>query len=336
MARITLQTVAALVFTLAAASADTSAGATSQALGSLVKRSPEGKVLLGRSKEVEGSTAGDDLKNVQPHVPEAGGSLVQRSAQGKILLGRKKQGDAELSAPPKKKTTTSSIYVIGDTHGDFNYLVRCLLATDRFRVEHGQLVWKAKQKTSEFEVVVLGDFIDRGTFSRSNALLLKRLTYDKDWGAHLVVLLGNHEEGTLMADVDLIGRSHRNENFGDWSIENRAADLRATNGERLRLMRWMRKRQVTHLAQGVLMMHGGLRKIIAEDAKTYSPGECRANGATCGEALTGFINREASKHYAQFHECIQRQDRTNSTQSDLSEQPKAPLCSSGPAFANGP
>lgn len=204
------------------------------------------------------------------------------------------------------------LYAIGDSHGDKNYLTRCLLATERFILDEDEVIqWKPPKDEDNFEVVVLGDFIDRGVLSRENVMLLKRLdeTQPKK-GGRLVVLMGNHESMMLRFKTT---HAHKSGWSNGWKRKAREANLTSSEGEGLELITWLRTRPVVYLTNGALMMHGGLSDpIAAKVAKELKSTECVQEGVRCGEAAMELINAKAFEFYEKLHTCYQEIDEKGS------------------------
>lgn len=224
-------------------------------------------------------------------------SIVEGVVAGITAAGHETSATADMD---------SLLFVIGDSHGDKNYLVRCLLATGLFKLDQAakDLVWNpGMYAETNFEVVILGDFVDRGIFSRECTLLLKALSENETWGRHLVVLMGNHESMMLRYRMKYAQEA-------GWSEDSRHEDLKATEGSQHDLVFWMRKRPVVHLSQGMLMMHGGLSKTVATAVLEDLEGsECQTAGQACGAAAMDFINAKASEHYERVHQCVQASRR---------------------------
>eukprot|EP00928_Gymnodinium_smaydae_P081118 TRINITY_DN64693_c0_g1_i1.p1 TRINITY_DN64693_c0_g1~~TRINITY_DN64693_c0_g1_i1.p1 ORF type:complete len:449 (-),score=39.33 TRINITY_DN64693_c0_g1_i1:126-1472(-) len=208
------------------------------------------------------------------------------------------------------------LHVIGDTHGDENYLVRCLLSTELFYLSSTTVEWRSDlAKFPKFEVVILGDMIDRGLSSKKVLQLLARLNKQEPFGKHLHVLLGNHEDMTLrylMKEWVDLGVAHYM--VGDWDMNDRKMALRAKLGtEDYKLIEWLRTRDVAYLHEGTIMMHGGLSSevvnhYIKKEHMPYSAAcavRGAARGAGCAASLVDFFNNDAKRFYDEMHECIQ-------------------------------
>lgn len=184
--------------------------------------------------------------------PLAGAASASASASG--------DGIAALEAAAPKAPTPEAplapgqaaytIHVVGDSHGDYNYLARSLVSTGRFEIldTTGKIGWKAS--ADKFEVVVLGDVIDRGTHSVKNLQTLKNLSESDGADGRLTVILGNHEDMYLI----------QSQQFGDpWDRAARADMVRASGSEEAELHNWVRDLPLVRISKGVLMMHAGMQ-----------------------------------------------------------------------------
>lgn len=97
----------------------------------------------------------------------------------KRLLGRPAAG-------PRHIPEGLRVYAVGDIHGRLDLFERLLK-----RIEADRARW-----TGEAEIVLLGDYVDRGPDS---AALLERLAGDLPGWAHWTLLKGNHEQAMLDA-----------------------------------------------------------------------------------------------------------------------------------------
>lgn len=188
------------------------------------------------------------------------GSCTVKSAEALAKLGKD-----YVEAPAPK------LHVIGDTHGDLGHLVLSLLSTGRFQItserSSPKLVWKQMVTKEEFQVVVLGDFIGRGTHDLQALCLLKRLVEHRVWGKHLVVLLGDHEDMLLTgsafyprADGGTIGVKG-NPIWHGWDVE-------AAVRNKSPWVAWLRNLPIAHDFNGVLLVHGGMSQRVWDQVRT--------------------------------------------------------------------
>eukprot|EP00928_Gymnodinium_smaydae_P059782 TRINITY_DN43204_c0_g1_i1.p1 TRINITY_DN43204_c0_g1~~TRINITY_DN43204_c0_g1_i1.p1 ORF type:complete len:456 (+),score=27.05 TRINITY_DN43204_c0_g1_i1:122-1489(+) len=206
----------------------------------------------------------------------------------------------------------TALHVIGDTHGDENYLVRCLLSTELFYLNSTTVEWRADlAEFQNFEVVILGDMIDRGLRSKKVLQLLARLNKAEPFGKHLHVLLGNHEDMTLRYQMqEWVNLEVGHYMVGDWNMTDRKVSLRAKSGtDDYELMEWLRNRKVAYFHEGAILMHGGLSEEIlyyytGMSNMSYSAA-CAVGSTECAARLVDFFNNEARHFYDEIHDCIQ-------------------------------
>lgn len=192
---------------------------------------------------------------------------------------------ASCVAPPQV------LHIIGDTHGDENYLFRSLLSTKALTVKNGILTWK-ENLTDNLEIVILGDVVDRGHLSKQNLITLKRLSEHEKWGPRLRLVMGNHEEMILSGDSRYAS--------GDFDHDKIKKALFAKEGsEDYDLLEWLRSLPVAHFRQGLIMMHGGLERSSMLMMKQQLAGKglpCETDGPACGAAVVMSLNA-ASRMY---------------------------------------
>merc|ERR1712232_165313 len=158
------------------------------------------------------------------------------------------------------------VHVFGDTHGDYNYLVRCLLSTGYFALRDKELIWRPDLPHSQWEVVIAGDQINKGVHSFENLLLIKRLSEDEIWGSRLVFVMGNHEGVFLELGNHFAGDPKKQADL--WTAEKRWSDYSATNGSGEEIITWMTERPPLYIAgkwssnNSVLIAHGGLSETL--------------------------------------------------------------------------
>merc|ERR1719336_696373 len=212
------------------------------------------------------------------------------------------------------------MYVIGDTHGDENYLFRTLLSTEKFEINGtNHIQWRTDLNESDnFSIFILGDMVDRGHLSKKNVLTARRLLEDPKWGKRLTYLLGNHEEMLMTKDTRYLAPLvNKKTKLKHPSIENDFTAsgidkaLRGKNAETLEILQWLGTRDVIAIANGMLMMHGGLSKKLFEtvvkrlrgphfeacEFNRYGEDPTPEQAKRCGEALVAFMNKEAQTWY---------------------------------------
>lgn len=197
------------------------------------------------------------------------------------------------------------LHVIGDTHGDHNYLVRCLLSTELFALVGGQVSWRSDLRVEpKWQVVVLGDMINKGDASLKVVRLLKELSDDSRWGSRLVVTMGNHESGMLRLWGGYIDKGEKTDK---WTGRKRFEDLKSRAGEGFKLMSWLYDLPVVYMNRGVLLMHGGLSEKVSRELTRHTSlsSSCVKKGEPCGRAMVDFVNALARAYFRRVHVCIQ-------------------------------
>lgn len=233
------------------------------------------------------------------------GALAARLSDHKLDLASE-GGDFSSGALPV-------IHILGDTHGDENYMVRGLLSTGRFelgarRRRAGSLRWRRDLRQGDnFEIVILGDVIDRGTLSHECLLTLKSLTEEKPWGDSLKVLLGNHEGMMLRWSMKYGRLDAKTGGWGD--AERETAHAAADGTVNYDLFEWLVDLPVMRFSNGVLMMHGGLSLPVFEYYRNRAP-QCERNGTACGSQIVKFFNSRANTYFRQIRACVQEGNKT--------------------------
>lgn len=151
------------------------------------------------------------------------------------------------TVPPSVLTGVDSLFVVGDTHGEYDNLDRLLTSAGLVDAEGH---WSGGHK----HIVFLGDLFDRGPDVTRNLWFLYRLQREAEragGGAH--VMLGNHE--TMVFTNDLRYTAPK---------EKLAATLQGTTYPKLFdirhsvLGRWLAVQPGMMKIDGILLAHGGV------------------------------------------------------------------------------
>lgn len=163
----------------------------------------------------------------------------------------------------------TQLLAIGDVHGCGRLLIAMMRA---FQTASAALLPPARSR----EVVILGDFIDRGP----NSLSVLRALYGSRNQDGMTVLLGNHE-ATLLACID--GRASPHDGWldfggdaclaslgleppGPWEPEEAFRNrLVAAIGENV--VDWLRSRPLSYTVGDFLFCHAGVRPGVPLDAQ---------------------------------------------------------------------
>ena len=140
-------------------------------------------------------------KRVTPLAP---GATITISAVGKVPAFSVKLRPAEPLAPEVVTTKdNASLFVVADTHGEYEILVQMLTA---HRVVDRALKWSF----GNGRLVILGDVFDRGAHHTEILWLLYALeaqARQAGGGVHLV--LGNHETMVMRGDLRYLNAKYR-------------------------------------------------------------------------------------------------------------------------------
>eukprot|EP00928_Gymnodinium_smaydae_P046950 TRINITY_DN312_c1_g1_i1.p1 TRINITY_DN312_c1_g1~~TRINITY_DN312_c1_g1_i1.p1 ORF type:complete len:584 (-),score=54.90 TRINITY_DN312_c1_g1_i1:62-1813(-) len=229
---------------------------------------------------------------------------------------------------PKSQIKEQLLHVIGDTHGNEAYLVFCLLSTGRFSLEAGNakaiplsddkehgIAWRDGDKN--FEVVVLGDMIDRGSHSVQNLRLLKALSEHPDALGRLTVIMGNHE--ALLLEHKQQWKKNRSGNgyaSDAFSQDDRWAAMAKQPGDQeYELWNWVRQLPLVRIAHGIMMVHGGMSGKVYSDLialpemmhenclamdEPPTDQDTAESSKQCRKYLEQFVNDKAKEHFAEM------------------------------------
>jgi len=160
---------------------------------------------------------------------------------------------------------------------------------------------EGETESDDFEVVIAGDAIDRGSKSREILDLIRMLQKHEQHGSKLIFLLGNHEEYLLRyawEQSDQWARAY------DWAFKNYKALFNAGNGTAdYMLLGWLRSQDVIYKNGRTLVMHGGLQPKYVDSIKK----ELTATGTrTDADKIVEKINQEAHQKFKGIWECVQK------------------------------
>jgi len=215
-----------------------------------------------------------------------------------------------------------AIYALGDSHGDFGFFVEEMLSTGKFVIDppnpNGTLKWNPELSDNNFQVVLLGDYIDRGTRSKAMLCTLLRLKRDERFGDNLVPLMGNHESMLLRFKYSQAGTIPGNDLPADLRVGMFISEAYSLDeschfeDERGRWSRdlysWMTTLPIIHLAEhpdgGALFMHAGLSLPVVE--KTIAAGRVAlgSDSLKTPSELIDYINSGARKYYGAVKDAV--------------------------------
>ncbi len=156
------------------------------------------------------------------------------------------------------------VYAIGDIHGRYDLFCRLMRMIEEDAARRG---------AAETQIVILGDFIDRGSGTAKVIAVLSALRA----GAGLIVLKGNHEAALIeglhgnpaaLASWIEFGGDETLRSFGAtdddiWPADpgQLAANVRAIIPARV--IRWLSGLALSHRAGAYLFVHAGVRPGVA-------------------------------------------------------------------------
>lgn len=149
--------------------------------------------------------AGGPFRSVTTPLAQAHRAAFPRPRAGEVLLRFGSDSDARLHEmaivltpprrPPVSFTRVDSLYIVGDTHGDFDALVRGLQRADLIDENHR---WIGGRR----HLVFAGDLTDRGPDVLALLWFVYRLEQEAARaGGRVHVVLGNHEIMVLLGDL---------------------------------------------------------------------------------------------------------------------------------------
>jgi hypothetical protein len=153
----------------------------------------------------------------------------------------------------------SSLFVVADTHGEYEILARQLR---EHRVVDDKLSWSFGRG----HLVVLGDVLDRGPRQTEILWLLYKLEAEAakaGGGVHLV--LGNHEAMVLMGDLRYLNPRY----LETTRVLEVGAYSELLGGDSL-LGQWLRSRPALLRINDQIFLHGGLSRALADSGMTLS------------------------------------------------------------------
>ena len=184
----------------------------------------------------------------------AAGASITVKAVGKFpAFTVKLRGPAKAAADEIRTSGKAPLFVVADTHGEYEILVAML---QKHGVVNAQLGWKFGRG----DLVVLGDVFDRGPNHTEILWLLYQLEAEArsaGGGVHLV--LGNHETMVLLGDLrylnpkyvqtaQLLGVSTYSELFGATSV----------------LGQWLRTLPTVLKINDLLCLHAGISRALVD------------------------------------------------------------------------
>jgi hypothetical protein len=189
--------------------------------------------------------------------PVKEGDTLTIAAVGAVPAFTVKLRPPAVDSPGSVEARDATLFVVGDTHGEYEILVGMLRAHN---VVDARLRWKFGRG----HLVVLGDVFDRGP----NHLEILWLLYELEaqsakagGGVHL--LLGNHEIMALTGDLRYLNPHYA----GSAQALGRASYAELFAADSL-LGQWLRSKPAMLRVNGLLCLHAGVSRALIDSTLT--------------------------------------------------------------------
>jgi hypothetical protein len=203
---------------------------------------------------------GDDASPVVREQAVAVGREIGVAAVGTLpAFNVTLRAPATLASDEVKLPSGTSLFVMADTHGEFQIAVEMLT---RQKVIDPQLRWSF----GKGHLAVLGDIFDRGPNQTEILWLLYKLEGEaKRAGGAVHVLLGNHESMALGGDERYLSPKYL-------KVRDalKAPSFAALFDERTLLGQWLRTKAAVMKIGDYLCLHGGLSRDVVERKLTLA------------------------------------------------------------------
>ena len=169
------------------------------------------------------------------------------------------RGPAADAADAVTTSAKAPIFVVADTHGEYEILVTMLRA-------HKVLGPKLEWKYGRGHLVVLGDVFDRGPNQLEILWLLYKLEAESvkgGGGVHL--LIGNHEVMAMRGDLRYLHARH-----ADTARLLAASNYSQLFGANSVLGQWLRSRPAVLKVNDLLCLHAGVSRALLDSGLTLS------------------------------------------------------------------
>uniref|UniRef100_A0A0G4IAW4 Calcineurin-like phosphoesterase domain-containing protein n=1 Tax=Chromera velia CCMP2878 TaxID=1169474 RepID=A0A0G4IAW4_9ALVE len=196
------------------------------------------------------------------------------------------------------------LFGLGDFHGDESFFIKSMLSTGKFILdEDADIQWREDAEDEDFEIVITGDYVDRGEKGLTIIKTLMRL--HEDWEDKLIPMVGNHEEFILMLSPDR--NDGARDEYDDWPMRERAAGVLGV-GDSAEAVEWLRERPVVFVSRSkILFAHGGVSPNIATKALQIAARKSSSSSTSERQKKAiGVINRVAKTHYELLGKCIEQ------------------------------
>jgi len=221
--------------------------------GPYVLRGADGKLTAWTVETADGSIA----KRGQPVA--AGATLSVASVGSVPAFQVTLRAPAEVVPDAVPVAASAPLFVVADTHGEFEILVDMLRAQ---RIVNAKLGWSFGRG----QLVVLGDVLDRG----ANQLEILWLLYEleaqaRKAGGGVQFLLGNHEAMVLRGDLRYMNPKYA-QTTAALGVQSYAQLFDADSV----LGQWLRTRPALAKIGQLLCLHGGISPALVERKLTLA------------------------------------------------------------------
>lgn len=205
--------------------------------------------------------------------PLAADAAVMIPAVGQAPAFQVKLRAAAPEAPGEIKTAANApLFVVADTHGEYETLVTTLLA---HKVIDAQMRWKFARG----QLVVLGDVFDRGPNHLEILWLLYKLEPEAaKAGGGVQLLLGNHETMVLRGDLRYL--------HGKYVDTAQVLQQPAYSGLFARetlLGQWLRSKPAMQKVNDLLFLHAGVSRALVDSGLSLTDVNATVRSVLNGE-----------------------------------------------------
>lgn len=207
--------------------------------------------------EVWSVEAGPQGPRKQVRSLPAGGSVQVPAVAGLPAFAVAVREPASPSPAEVSIAADVPLFVLADTHGEYEIMVRLLQA-------HGVIDDALRWSFGKGRLAVLGDVLDRGAHQTEILWLLYRLEDEAaraGGGVHL--LLGNHELMVMSGDVRYLNPKYRR-SAQILGVDSYAELL----GPQTLLGQWLRAKPAVMKLNDQLLLHGGISRAVVDRGLT--------------------------------------------------------------------
>ena len=212
--------------------------------------------------------------------PVAAGATIEVKAVGNLPAFPVKLRGPATAAPDEIKTSGKApMFVVADTHGEYEILVAMLR-------KHGVVNAKLGWSFGRGDLVVLGDVFDRGPNHLEILWLLYQLEADaKRAGGGVHLVLGNHETMVLMGDLRYL-----NPKYVQTAQLTGVSSYAELFGPATMLGQWLRTKPTVLKINDLLCLHAGISRALVDSGLTL-----RQINAGVRSVLTGAVPEDVSQ-----------------------------------------